>query len=162
MQDNQNFHCIQPMSLLIRQNDEQIERIQDLNVLGLAIALGEAQDLLRLSKCPAKNDPDMIELWLNTQRSEMTRQGYRQDIDSFTRYVGKDLRSLTLADVLAYRQHLESVLTNGKPYSQSTINRRLNVVKSCLKFATEQGYLGLNPSSAVKLPNKLMLSMNDI
>ena len=142
------------MTLLIPQNDEQIGRIQDPNILRLAIALGEAQDLLRLSRCPAQNDPDMIELWLNTQRSEMTRQGYRRDIDSFNRYVGKELRSLTLADVLAYRQHLESVLTNGKPYSQSTINRRVNVVKSCLKFATQQGYLGVNPAIAVKLPQQ--------
>lgn len=148
------FHCIQLMTLATLKNDERIERIQDPNILALAIALGEAQDLLRLSRCPAKNDVDMIELWLNTQRSEMTRQGYRRDIENFNRYVGKDLRSLTLADVLAYRQHLESVLTNGKPYSQSTINRRLNVVKSCLKFATQQGYLGLNPSTAVKLPQQ--------
>lgn len=142
------------MTLLIPQNNEQIDKVIDPNVLGLAIALGEAQDLLRLSRCPAQNDVDMIELWLNTQRSETTRQGYRRDIDSFNRFVGKELRSLTLADILAYRRHLESVLTNGKPYSQSTINRRLNVVKSCLKFATQQGYLGVNPAIAVKLPQQ--------
>ena len=127
------------MTLLIPQNNEQLDKRIDPQILGLAIALGEAQDLLRLSRCPAQNDPDMIELWLNTQRSEMTRQGYRRDIDSFNRYIGKELRSLTLADVLAYRQHLEAIVVKGKPYSQSTINRRINVVKSCLKFATQQG-----------------------
>ena len=59
------FHCIQLMTLATLKNDERIERIQDPNILALAIALGEAQDLLRLSRCPAKNDVDMIELWLN-------------------------------------------------------------------------------------------------
>ena len=142
------------MTLLMPQNNEQLDKRIDPQILRLAIALGEAQDLLRLSRCPAQNDPDMIELWLNTQRSETTRQGYRRDIDSFNRYVGKELRSLTLADVLEYRQHLESIVVKGKPYSQSTINRRINVVKSCLKFATQQGYLGVNPAIAVKLPQQ--------
>lgn len=142
------------MTLLISQHNNQIDGVVDPNLLGLAIALGEAQDLLRLSKCPAQNDVDMIELWLNTQRSENTRQGYRRDIDGFTRFVGKELRSLTLADVIAYRQHLEAVLTDGKPLSQSTINRRINAIKSLLKFATQQGYLGINPAIAVKLPQQ--------
>ena len=142
------------MSILIPQNNTQLDHANHSRLLDLAIALGEAQDLLRLSRCPAQNDPDMIDLWINSQRSPNTRQGYRRDIAVFLRFAGKELRSMTLADVIAYRQHLESVLTDGKPYSQSTINRRLNVVKSLMKFATQQGYLGLNPAIGVRLPQQ--------
>lgn len=97
-----------------------------------------------------ESDPEMIHLWLANQKSPKTRDGYQRDWDYFAAWIqGKELRSVTLKDLIGYQQALE-----GRGFKPATIRRKLNAVRSLLKFAVKAGYLHTTPGESLTLPSE--------
>lgn len=92
------------------------------------------------------SDEQLIELWLSG-KSENTRQAYRRDIDYFLQFIeGKPLQQVTLNDFQAYRQAIAAL-----GWTESTVARRLNAVKSLLTYGHQIGALAVNCA----LPEKI-------
>ncbi|EKQ70009.1 site-specific recombinase XerD [Leptolyngbyaceae cyanobacterium JSC-12] len=87
-----------------------------------------------------------INLWLK-DKSPNTQRAYRKDIQYFLVFLGnKPLEQIILNDVHAYLDAMEE-----QGWAESTINRRLAVVKSFLTFGNSIGMLRLNVGKAVRL-----------
>jgi site-specific recombinase XerD len=93
------------------------------------------------------SDSEMIDLWLQSKRSNGTRKEYRRDVDYFLGWLGRDLRSVTLKDMTQYQQ--ACIQKGWKP---ATIRRKINAVRSLLKFAVRAGYLHTVPGEGLELP----------
>lgn len=97
---------------------------------------------------PPADDPDdaLVDLWLQVvgERSPHTRRAYRADAQAFRAFVGKPLRSVTLQDLVNYR---DSLVGAG-----SSRQRRLAAVRSLFHFAHTTGYATLNVSAALRMP----------
>jgi integrase/recombinase XerD len=96
----------------------------------------------------SSQDAKMVELWLSLKTSPHTRRAYAAEVARFLAFVNKPLARVTVADLQALIEQLESL----KPASQ---NRAITALKSLLSFAQQTGYLPLNVGAAVKLrPNR--------
>ena len=93
----------------------------------------------------AHNDRHLIELWLHG-RSEHTRRAYRSDIDRFQKFLPKPWAEVTLADLQAFANSLESL----EPTSRY---RCLSSLKSLLAFSHRLGYLRFDVGRVLKLPS---------
>jgi integrase/recombinase XerD len=93
-------------------------------------------------------DQTLINLWIHNQRADLTRSGYADDLQRFNAFTGsKPLRSLTTADLMTYKTHME--VTGSAP---ATIARRLGSIKSLVTFGCKTGYLPFNIGAVVKVP----------
>lgn len=92
----------------------------------------------------AKQDTELIRLWIS-QKSLTTQKTYITISRQFLTFVGKDLQSVKLEDILLW---LESFQLRGK--SQNTINNKLAAIKSLFSFGVKTGYLFANPASMIK------------
>ncbi len=79
---------------------------------------------------------DLFETWVARRRSPHTQRAYRQDVESFIRFVGFDwpaeswrMYTVSVKDVQAYREHL--ILHQAAP---KTLNRRISSLSSFYKF----------------------------
>jgi integrase/recombinase XerD len=93
-------------------------------------------------------DAQLVELWLSLKTSRHTRRAYAAEVARFVAFTNKPLAAVTLADIQAWAERLESL----KPASQ---NRAITALKSLLSFGQQTGYLAFNVSAAAKLrPNR--------
>jgi integrase/recombinase XerD len=92
----------------------------------------------------ANIDVELIRLWIS-QKSLTTQKTYITISRQFLTFVGKDLQSVKLEDILLW---LESFQLRGK--SQNTINNKLAAIKSLFSFGVKTGYLFANPASMIK------------
>ena len=100
-------------------------------------------------------DDQIIERWLESQNSDVTREGYAADFERFRQHVGveKPLGEVEIGDAQRYAKYLRSAKGRGdKPLRPSRQRRLINVVRSFYKFATRLEYLPKNPTVAVRLP----------
>jgi site-specific recombinase XerD len=86
-----------------------------------------------------------------------TRRDYAAEVRLFARWVGKGAQEITLADLLAYREHLES-----KRLKPATVAKKITVLRRLFVFLHEQGLLPRNPAAGLKLPKVRDESSKDI
>lgn len=96
----------------------------------------------------AKDDGQLIELFLALKNSKNTKDVYRLAIDQFLFFIQyKPLNKVTLEDMVAYRD-----LLTDKYSSSHTVRLKLNAIKSLFSFAVGVGYMGFNVGAAIKAP----------
>jgi integrase/recombinase XerD len=95
-----------------------------------------------------ETDHEMIDLWLQSRKSELTRSEYRRDIEYFLAWIGgAELRQVSLKDMSNYQ-----AACVGKGWKPATIRRKINAVRSLLRFAVKAGYLHSVPGEGLALP----------
>jgi site-specific recombinase XerD len=85
-------------------------------------------------------DDQIIERWLESRPSPLTREGYAADFERFRQFVGVDkpLSEVELGDVQRYAKHVAKLKTTKKQRLRASRQARLlNVVKSFYSFATK-------------------------
>ncbi|MBT9174210.1 MAG: Tyrosine recombinase XerD [Syntrophomonadaceae bacterium] len=88
-----------------------------------------------------------VQTFILNQLSEGTKKTYLSDLRGFGRWMGKELREITLGDLVCYRSYLEA-----RGLSASTVRKKLVVLRSFFKFLKSQGIVPFNPAEEVKLP----------
>jgi site-specific recombinase XerD len=95
----------------------------------------------------ATNDQMLISGWIKLQRSDKTRETYAKAAAQFMEFInGAPLKSLTVDDLVDYRDHLLAT------YQASTARTKFNIVKSLLTFGAKTHYLPFNVGAAVVAP----------
>lgn len=94
-----------------------------------------------------------IEKYLNSliNQSEKTVKAYTRDLKMFNDYMdseGCPIITATLEELQRYARYLKI----EKKYSESTMNRRLQLVKYLYKHLKRTGYITENPSEFLSLP----------
>lgn len=113
-----------------------------------ARAVSEMLTQLVTPQSDIESDHEMIELWLQSKRSDNTRKEYRRDIDYFLAWLGgAEMRQVTLKDMSNYQQ-----ACIDKGWKPATIRRKINAVRSLLRFAVKAGYLHTVPGQGLDLP----------
>jgi integrase/recombinase XerD len=100
-------------------------------------------------------DDQIIDRWLESRRSPLTREGYAADFLRFREFIGHDkpLSAVELGDVQRYAKHLtRQKTTKKKKLRASRQARLLNVIKSFYAFAVRGEYLPKNPTLDVSIP----------
>jgi integrase/recombinase XerD len=92
----------------------------------------------------ANSDDMLIALWL-AGKADRTRRAYQDDVAAFLRFVGKPLREVKLADLVAYGETLDQLA----PASRA---RKLGAVKSLASFGHRIGYLAFDIGAPLRLP----------
>jgi integrase/recombinase XerD len=92
----------------------------------------------------ANSDDTLIGLWL-AGKADRTRRAYQDDVAALLRFVGKPLRQVTLADLVAYGETLGQLA----PASRA---RKLGAVKSLAAFGHRIGYLAFDIGAPLRLP----------
>ncbi len=92
----------------------------------------------------AETDEQLLRLWLHGRPATTTR-AYSADVDRFRAFVGKSLQSVTVGDVQAFSDSLDSL-------SDASRARKLSAVKSLLSFGHHIGYLPFDVGRPVRLP----------
>jgi len=93
----------------------------------------------------ADTDAQLLALWLHG-RSNHTQRAYQADAAEFLSFVGKHLHGVTLGDVQAFADTLES--DGLAPASQ---HRKMAAVKSLFAFGHRIGYLSFDVSRPIRL-----------
>lgn len=88
-------------------------------------------------------DQALVRMWLHG-RPANTADAYGRDVASYFAWSGKTVATTTLADLQGWAD------TMGEA-SEATRARRLNAVRSLLKFAQSMGVIQLNPGAAMKV-----------
>jgi site-specific recombinase XerD len=102
---------------------------------------------LQLETGEADDDDDrVIALWLHGRGPE-TQRAYRADAKAFAAAVAKPLRLVTLGDVQAFADSLET-----SRLAAASRRRTLNGVKSLIAFAHRVGYLPFDVARPLRLP----------
>lgn len=93
-----------------------------------------------------EGDQQLINLWLHG-KAKNTIDAYRRDINYFLAFIGgKPLQNVTLNDIQAYDAALRE-----QGYSEGTVKRRMNAVKSLMRYGHELGVLAVNASKPFKV-----------
>jgi site-specific recombinase XerD len=97
---------------------------------------------------------EIITLWLESQRSEHTREAYDADILKLCDFLkDKPFPDVQLRDLQRHQRYLEKAKTkHGRKYAEKTKQRLLIAVKSLFSFASEEGLIGANPAKRLALP----------
>lgn len=89
--------------------------------------------------------------WFANISNLQTRRAYKNDITSFSQFVGiqhpQEFRQVTRAHVLAWRSELEH-----KALSGATIRRKLAALASLFEYLCDQNAVPFNPVKGVKRP----------
>lgn len=96
----------------------------------------------------AKNDLELIALWLQNKPSRLTQKQYQLNVRQFLNFVGCELNEVRIEDVQGFVTMLAM-----KGYKPSTIKGKLNSIKSLFSFAFQVGFLPNNVSVLVKSPH---------
>jgi integrase/recombinase XerD len=91
-------------------------------------------------------DSEIIELWLEKQRSLHTQGCYRHDSARLTEHAKKPLAGITLADLQSFAQSLEVGLA---PISRA---RTIAATRSLFAFCQRMRHLAANPAMELPLP----------
>ena len=83
------------------------------------------------------NDNKIISMWLS-DKSDTSKVSYKSNVGNFLSYVGKPLNTLTLEDLISWKEYLEI------KYKPITLKNKLMSVKSLLTYSYEVGYLPFN------------------
>lgn len=105
-------------------------------------------------------DAQLTELWIESQKSIHTADGYASDFAVFWAFVGEDkaLADVTIEDVSAYKKYLAKLKTRrgekGKlrKIGKARQARLLNAVRSFYAFATKIQKIEKDPTVALTLP----------
>ena len=93
------------------------------------------------------NDSKILGMWLERQRSPLTRDCYRRDASRLFRHVRKPLRAMDLVDLQSFAQ---SLISEGlAPISRG---RTLAAVRSLFGFCHRMGLIKSNPALELPLP----------
>lgn len=98
-------------------------------------------------KIIAEPSTDYILSFIRNQSCFNTKRDYKAEITLFYRLVGKKATEVTLHDLIAYREGLET-----RDLKPATIAKKLTVLRRLFTFLYEQGVIPINPSAGVKLP----------
>lgn len=93
----------------------------------------------------ATSDAGLVALWLGNYRAATTRRAYAGDVALFRAFCPTPLRSVTMADVQAFAEHIAH-------QAPASIARRLSAVKSLFKLGHRVGYLLFDVAAPVQLP----------
>ena len=104
-------------------------------------AAGRAGEVVALQ---AGSDATLLRLWLHG-KAPRTRRAYQDDVAAFLRHAGKNLRQVTLADVVGFGESLGHLA----PASRA---RALGSVKSLAAFGHRIGYLPFDIGAPVRVP----------
>ena len=90
-------------------------------------------------------------------RSKSTIEAYRNDLNQFTQYIKKELKTsspaintITNSIIQLYVEHLNQIR-----YKNKTIRRKLNVLKSLFKYLVAHKILQSDPTQNVMLPESI-------
>jgi integrase/recombinase XerD len=99
-------------------------------------------------------DDQIVDRWIQSFTSHLTRDGYASDFDRFRQFIkDKPLGSVELGDLQRYAKHLtRQKTTKATKIGASRQARLLNVVKSFYRFAVKNEYLAKNPTLALNVP----------
>ena len=86
-------------------------------------------------------------VWLERGLSENTLAAYRCDLNQLARWLGKDLRAASEADLLGY---LADRYARG--YRTSSAARLISSVKGFYRHLAESGHIGIDPSAHLQQP----------
>lgn len=89
-------------------------------------------------------DSVLIRAWTHN-RPENTAAAYRRDATAFLAHAGKPLAEATLADLQAW----DESMAGHAPASRA---RRLNAVRSLIKFAADMGAITADPARGLRIP----------
>ncbi len=94
------------------------------------------------------HNDQLIELWLQAQRSDQTRENYAIQIGKLTKFLkDKPFAEIELGDLQRFQKHLKTTVTrNGKGYAPKTQQSIIVAIKSFFSFASEEGHIGANPA----------------
>ncbi|MFN3159214.1 MAG: tyrosine-type recombinase/integrase [Rubinisphaera brasiliensis] len=95
----------------------------------------------------ADSDKQLIELWLHG-RPPHTQRAYRREADRFVNFIEIGLRSVRLADIQRFANHVKETGLRA-----SSIQRSLSAVKSLFTFGFKLGYFPFDVGRAVKVPS---------
>jgi hypothetical protein len=88
-----------------------------------------------------------VAAWLLRTPSSATRKNYRRDLDQFFKFAGiprgrpEQLLDIRPEDVAAWREHLQ-----GQDLANTTVARKLTVLRSLFSYLQVYGYTGANPA----------------
>jgi integrase/recombinase XerD len=106
-----------------------------------------AYDPRRCDLRQAESDEQLIKMWLTLQRSEQTRRNYEPRAKRFVEWLTpKALQQVTLADLQNYFEGRFDALASDSQRFE------IMVVKSLFSFASDLGYIGLNPAAVIRVP----------
>lgn len=99
-----------------------------------------------------------VENWLASYRSAQTSAAYRFDIDAFLGWLdlmGMQLHQVRRADGDRYRKWLETEAVSkktGKPLASSTVRRRLDGIRTFLRYLVDEEVYICNPFAWIRRP----------
>ncbi len=125
-------------------NPEPSENRPDLSKIS-AIILHSPGSEVTATPGQAESDDHLISLWLHG-RSRHTQRGYRTELDRFTKYNNKPLRSVTLGDLQAFADHLAE-----EALKATSVHRAMSAVKSLFAFGFRIGYFPFDVACPLKL-----------
>src|SRR5438105_12912893 len=97
---------------------------------------------------PSTRDSDIINLWLQRQKSPHTRGCYQRDSRRLLAHVCKPLSRMSLGDLQRFAQ---SLIDRGlAPISRV---RTIAAIKSLFSFCSRTRYLALNPATELAFPS---------
>lgn len=94
------------------------------------------------------NNDQIIQTWLESQRSAQTREAYSFHILKLTDFLNsKPLGEVALQDLQRFQRQLDRVKSKlGKKYAPKTKSLIITAIKSLFSFAAEDGHIGANPA----------------
>jgi integrase/recombinase XerD len=93
------------------------------------------------------SDDEIVEMWLQSQRSPHTQSCYRRDSARVLAHVGKRLKDIGLGDLQAFAQHLI-----GEGLAPISRSRTLAAVRSLVGFCFRMRFIPVNFASELALP----------
>lgn len=101
----------------------------------------------------AGTDADLVDLWLRSKRSPLTRVAYAADVAALLAFLGTRQRSLRTTTARDLRDYADAL--TGKPRTRA---RRIAAMKSLFSFGARLGYLRFNAAAVIDgpiIPNDL-------
>lgn len=93
----------------------------------------------------AQSDEMLVQLFVNTKRSDKTQVQYRHSVGLLLGFVGKPLAAITLADAVQYHEWLK-----GQYASAHSVKLHVNVAKALCAFGVKLNYLRTNVFAVIK------------
>ena len=90
-------------------------------------------------------------LLVELNRSEMTRNGYKKDLDIFVKFLQQQAREGIIVDELTHELFSEYLryLSRDRGCRANTIRRHITAIKSLCSFLVNSDYLEHNPAAGL-------------
>lgn len=97
----------------------------------------------------AKSTPytEALRTFIENQRADCTKATYWSNLKGFGAWLDKPVETVTIADVVDYKAHLEA-----KDLSAGTIANKLSSLRQFFGFLKDHGLIAHNPTAGVKSP----------